>query len=65
MTMVVAKFKDRWVQIAKFARDVKFSDEKDWFMIVVDWEKPFRKREQFKWIPASTRFDAVREFVGE
>jgi len=34
-------------------------------MINVDWEKPERKREQFKWIPATTQFEAVKEFIGE
>ena len=61
--MVVAKFNGRWVHIVKFARDVSFSTEKEWFMVNFDWEKANRKREQFKWVPASTRFDAVREFV--
>ena len=63
--MVVAKFNGRWVHIVKFARDVKFSTEKEQFMINVDWEKPDRKREQFKWIPATTQFEAVKEFIGE
>jgi hypothetical protein len=63
MTMVVAKFRDRWVHVVKFATTVSFSTEPNWFMVNLDWEKPFRKREQFRWVPASTRFDAVREFV--
>jgi len=63
--MVVAKFNGRWVRIVKFSRDVAFSTEKEWFMVNFDFEKANRKREQFKWIPASTRFEAVREFVGE
>jgi hypothetical protein len=48
----------------RFAREVAFSTERDWFMVCMDWEKANRKREQFKWVPASTRFEAVREFVG-
>jgi hypothetical protein len=63
--MVIAKFNDKWVHIVKFSRDVKFSDEKNWFMINFDFEKSFRKREQFKWVPASTRFGAVKEIIGE
>ena len=63
--MVVAKFNGRWVHIVKFARDVAFSTEKEWFMVNFDFEKANRKREHFKWVPASTRFEAVREFVGE
>jgi len=34
--MVVAKFNGRWVHIVKFARDVKFSTEKEWFMVNFD-----------------------------
>ena len=63
--MVVAKFNGRWVHIVKFARDVAFSTEKEWFMVNFDFEKANRKREQFKCVPASTRFEAVKEFVGE
>lgn len=62
--MVIAKFNGRWVHIVKFARDVAFSREKEWFMVNFDWEKANRKREQFTWVPASTRFEAVKEFVG-
>jgi len=63
MTMVVAKFKGRWVHVVKFATTVSFSTEKNWFMVNFDFEKAFRKREQFKWVPASTRFEDVKEFV--
>jgi len=63
--MVVAKFNGRWVHIVKFARDVAFSTEKEWFMVNFDFEKANRKREHFKWVPASTRFEAVKEFIGE
>lgn len=62
--MVMVKFNGRWVHIVKFARDVKFSTEKEWFMVNFDFDKENRRREQFKWIPASTRFEAVREFIG-
>jgi hypothetical protein len=34
-------------------------------MINFDFEKPFRKREQFKWVPSDTRFSDVKEIVGE
>ena len=62
--MVMVKFNGRWVHIVEFARDVKFSTEKEWFMVNFDFDKENRRREQFKWIPASTRFEAVREFIG-
>lgn len=62
--MVIAKFNGKWVHIVKFANEVAFSEEKGWFMICFDFDKINRRREQFKWIPASTQFEAVREFVG-
>lgn len=62
--MVMVKFNGRWVHIVKFARDVKFSTEKEWFMVNFDFDKENCRREQFKWIPASTHFEAVREFIG-
>jgi len=61
--MIIVKFNGKWVQVAKFARSVKFSADRDWFMVVADWEKPFRKRQEFKWVHASTRFESVREIV--
>jgi len=61
--MVVIKFNGRWVQVVRFARTVQFSSDTDWFMVCSDWEVAFRKRQQFRWVPASTRFDDVREFV--
>lgn len=64
MTYTVAKMNGKWVHVVKFARDVAFSTERNWFMVCFDWEKANRKREQFKWVPASTQFESVREFVG-
>ena len=64
MTYTVARMNGQWVQVVKFAREVAFSTERGWFMVCMDWEKANRKREHFKWVPASTRFETVREFVG-
>lgn len=63
--MIVAKFEGRWVHVVRFMREVSFSTETGWFMVCVDFEKIYRKREHFKWIPATTRFECVREIVGE
>lgn len=63
--MIVAKFDGRWVHVVKFMHDVAFSADKDWFMVNFDFEKVKHKREQFMWVPAVTRFECVKEFVGE
>jgi hypothetical protein len=62
MTVIVAKIKDQIVQIMRVTEVVSFSDEKGWVMICVDWEQDERKKSQFKWIPASTRFEWIRKY---
>jgi hypothetical protein len=39
MAYTVVKMDGRWVHVVRFARDVAFSDEQNWFMICFDWEK--------------------------
>jgi len=64
--MVVAKFNGKIVQIVRVAETVMFSEDKGWIFICFDFDKINRRREQFKWVKASeTRFDWVKEFVGE
>jgi hypothetical protein len=59
----VAKMTDgRMVEVVKVADTVAFSDVPGWIMICMDFEKVYRKRSEFKWVPAETRFDWVREF---
>lgn len=60
--MVVAKMNDRLVQVLKVAETVGFSSERGWVMVCFDFEQPERKKQQFKWVPASTRFEWVRAF---
>ena len=60
---IVAKMEDgKVVQIVKTAETVRFSAERGWICICVDFEKPMRKQEQVRWVPASTRFTWVRDF---
>ena len=60
----VAKMMDgSMVEVVRVADTVGFSSDRGWVMICMDFEKADRKREHFKWVPASTRFDWVREFV--
>ena len=66
MMVMVAKMTDgRFVEIVRVADAVAFSSEPGWIMICLDWEHVERKKSQFKWVPASTRFEWVREFIGE
>lgn len=60
--VTVARMRDRIVQIVRYADRVAFSDERGWFMVCTDWEQPERKKQHFTWVPASTRFEWVREF---
>ena len=58
----VAKMNGRLVEIVKVADAVKFSNRRGWVMICLDFEEPERKKSQFKWLPADTRFEWVRAF---
>ena len=59
---VVAKMNDRVVEIVKVAREVQFSNAPGWVLICLDFEQGDRKKSQFKWLPATTRFEWVKEF---
>jgi len=62
MTTVAKMMDGRMVEVVRVADTVAFSDATGWIMICMDWEKADRKKSEFKWIPADTRFDWVREF---
>jgi hypothetical protein len=62
MTTVAKMTDGRMVEVVKVADRVAFSDAPGWIMICMDFEKVYRKRSEFKWVPAETRFDWVREF---
>ncbi len=60
----VAKMTDgKMVEVVRVADTVGFSPEPGWIMICMDFEKISRKREHFKWVPAATRFEWVKEFA--
>lgn len=61
----VAKMNGKLVEIVKVADAVKFSNTRGWVMICMDFEQSDRKKSEFKWLPATTRFDWVREFCFE
>jgi hypothetical protein len=62
MTTVAKMMDGRMVEVVRVADTVAFSDTTGWIMICMDWEKADRKKSEFKWVPAATRFDWVREF---
>ena len=65
MSITVGKFNGRIVQIVRVADQVQFSNTRGWIMVCIDWEQAERKKREFKWIPASTRFEWVKGFVSE
>lgn len=62
MTTVARMPDGKMVEVVRVAETVAFSPDRDWVMVCFDFEKVERKREHFKWVPATTRFDWVREF---
>lgn len=64
--VIVAKMTGgKIVEVVRVAETVGFSTEKGWVMVCFDFEKINRKREHFKWVPVTTKFDWVREFSFE
>jgi len=61
--VIVAKMNNQIVQIVRYASTVAFSKEPGWFCICFDFDKQNRRREQIKWVPATTRFEWVREYI--
>jgi hypothetical protein len=59
---VIAKFQGKIVEVIRVTETVGFSTEKGWVCITTDVGVPERKKQQFKWVPASTEFEWVREF---
>ena len=60
--MIVAKIDGQIVEVKRVAESVGFSDQRGWVMICTDFEQIERKKQHFKWIPASTRFEWIREY---
>jgi hypothetical protein len=58
----VAKFNDSFVRIVRTQAHVAFSPQPNWVLVEFDLHLPEHKRHNRRWVPASTRFDWVREF---
>lgn len=63
MTVTVAKMQGRLVEVIRVAETVGFSEDRGWVLVCTDFEKSERRKQQFKWVPASTRFEWVRTFA--
>ena len=63
MTVTVARMNDRLVEVVRTAETVAFSPQRGWVMVCFDFEQAERKKSQFRWVPANTRFDWVRTFA--
>ena len=63
MTITVARFNDRFVRIVRTAERVAFSQDQNWVLVEFDIHLPEHKRQHRRWVPATTRFDWVRDFA--
>jgi hypothetical protein len=61
--MIVAKMNGRLFEVVRVAESVPFSEAKGWVLLCVDFEQSNRRKSQFKWVPASTSFEWVRNFT--
>ncbi len=59
---VIAKIQDKIVEVIRVTETVGFSKEKGWIMVCTDFEQPEHKKQQFKWMPTTTKFEWIREF---
>ena len=63
MTITIAKMTDGTkVEIIRVADTVAFAPGAH-VMICTDWQQPERKKQHFKWVPITTRFEWVKTFI--
>lgn len=60
--MMIAKIKNQLFEVIRTQEIVQFSTEKNWVLLCSDFEQQERRKQHFKWVPASTRFEWVKEF---
>jgi hypothetical protein len=59
----LAKLNDRLVEILAVRDRVEFSDQPGWILITTDVGQDPCRQMNFRWVPATTRFEWVREFA--
>jgi hypothetical protein len=59
--LIAKQWDGRLVQIVKVAHSVGFSDQKDWILLCLDFEKPRRKQQEFRWVSHSTTFQWLKQ----
>jgi len=62
MTITVARFDNRFVRVVRTQERVAFSPQPNWILVEFDIHLPEHKRHTRRWVPATTRFDWVRDF---
>ena len=62
MALLLAKWNNKVVRLVKFKHKVAFSDNTDWLLLQYPLHLPENKR-RLLWVPLSTRFEWVREFI--
>lgn len=61
---IVAKMEDgKIVEIVKVVDTVAFSDEIGWICVCFEFGVIERKKTEFKWVPATTRFIWVMDII--
>ncbi len=63
MTVTVAKMQGRMYEVVRVADSVAFSEDRGWVLVTPDVGAPERKKQHFRWVPATTQFDWVRTFA--
>ena len=63
MSVTIAKMQGRMYEVVRVAERVAFSEDRGWVMVTPDVGVPERRKQTFRWVPASTRFEWVRTFV--
>lgn len=62
--MRIAKLEDgTLVQIVKTSESVAFSSEKGWILLCFDFETRVMFQQFLRWVPATTRFTWVRDYL--